>query len=148
MTWQKGSKLKVSADNERNYSWYDRVYQRAYQKGYEDGAEDNKIVSPWNISKNKPKHEEIIVALVKPYDWRTKRFCKKHGLKYCRVEGMFIDGEVVTSYFCEEEREDWKNPEYPSAILLSQHKAVEWDHAVIWLSAELPEGFETKAEEK
>lgn len=134
-------------ENERDYSWVDEVSERSYQQGLRHGAAKEKEAGHWNIPEAKPEHLEYILAVAEPYDRKSRRYCRRHGLKYCRIDGLFIDGERVTSFFTDEEREDWDGA-YPDCILVNEKMAVGWGNVVLWLSAGLPEWFSMKREEE
>ena len=116
------------------------AYDRGYAEGFRRGAESEKNAGIWNLPEVKPKHEEIIVAIARPYNRKTRSYCKKHGLSYCRVEGMFLDGNTIKSFFTEEKLGGCDD-DFPDAILITKHKAVAFENVVLWISNELPEGF-------
>lgn len=117
------------------------AYDRGYDDGFRRGAESEKKAGLWHVPEARPQHDEWIVALAKPYDRKTQRYCKKHGISFLRIEGLYIDGETIRRYISAEESDEYDEEEFPDAILVSKRTAVAWENVILWISAELPEGF-------
>ena len=117
-------------------------YEQGYADGMRDGAGKNRNAAPWNLPDARPKHMELIGAVVTPYDRKTARYCRKRGLRYCKVDGMYLDGAVLGAEY---ENEDGE--EIPDMILVSPRDAVVWENAVLWISEKFPEGFSLTEEQ-
>lgn len=116
-------------------SRWDEAFNRGVAVGRKEGAEDEKNAGIWHIPDIRLKHQEAILTLMKPYNWSTRRFCRKYGLKYVRILGVYLSGEAIAAEFGEDPGE------CPDAVVVDSRNAVEWGLVALWTSAELPEWF-------
>ena len=128
--------------NDYDFDRYKAANERGYQQGYRYGAEDERKAGEWHIPAVRPKHGENIIAVVLPYSWRTRRYCRKNGLKYLKVSGVFASGDGLAADIGDDPGE-WTDMFLPDA-----HTMLTWDWAVkLWISAELPEWFDMREDD-
>lgn len=124
--------MSGSGFNENNWSWMDEAYDRGYKRGFADGAEKNRNAAPWNYADAKPKDEEDIMALVTPYDWRSRRLARKLGTECVLVCGYFVEGRTVD---CGEYIANT-----PDQICVEGRKdTILWSEVLYWVSVKIPE---------
>ena len=109
----------------------DEAYDRGYQRGFADGAEKNQNAAPWNLPDVKPKDGEDILAIVRPFDWRSRRQVEKSG----------VDCVAVFGWFSEEKTVDLGGfiTNTPDQICLEERKdAILWSEVWYWLPVTIP----------
>ena len=119
---------------------WEQAFERGLARGREEGAADEKSAGVWHIPEIRPKHTESIIAVMKPYNWGSRRYCRKNGLKYVRVSGVFLNGDELAIELGDDPGE------YSDLVIVDARHAVEWDNVVLWTSAELPEWFDMREE--
>ena len=127
--------------SDRDYGWYDQAWERGYQQGIQDGAKKEKNAGVWHIPGIIPEHTEPILAVVEPYDRGSRRYCRKNGLKYVRISGVYLSGDALAADFGDDPGE------WADQVVVDPRHTVPWNSVVLWMSAELPEWFSMTEDE-
>lgn len=131
----------MSAENEM--SVFDQAFDRGYKQGYRHGAADEKNADAWHVPEITPKHEEMVQVLVRPYSWKSARWCRKRKINWIQINGIFLSGEELAKDMAGPD-DDLVENEVPDVVLISKHDAVDWSLVLLWTSAEVPEWFREK----
>lgn len=131
---------------ELDFSRIDDAFNRGYNQGYRHGAEFQKQLKEWYLPVVLPKHLESIVILVKPYDKKTLKYCKKNNVQWIKYNGIFLDGETIYNE-CDT-NDSYTKEKYPDMVLFSTKEGLTWDMVSLWTSVEVPEWFFKQEEEK
>ena len=100
---------------------------------------DKPKLANWNLPEAKPNEEEVVCAVVEPYDRKTARRCRKLGISWFTITGVFMGRDTVRKILgigAETPAE-----EIPDLLFISGKEAVDWDYVRLWLSEEVPEWF-------
>lgn len=125
-------------------SVFDQAYERGYKQGYRHGATDEKNAEIWHLPQVPPEDGELVQVIHLPYNWRTRRLCRKRKIQWLMTNGIFLSGRKLWEDNHEPD-EPWDEEEWNDWILISPRKAVAWKDAVLlWHSAEVPEWFVEK----
>ena len=122
-------------DEGRN-KWYDEIWDRGYTKGLEDGAAEQRRAGGWNVPYLKPEDGEPILAMVRPFNRKLRRLCKKNKLRFLQLEGFFIKKETVMEAY------GGDDPDlYDDILLINKRDCADWSDVELWISLKLPDGF-------
>lgn len=128
-----------------DFSKIDEAFERGYNQGYKHGMEDKVSLKGWNIPCLHPKHGESIIVLVKPYNKKTEKYCKKNNTKWLKYNSIYIDGKKL--YEACDTKDPYSEEKYPNMALFNTNEGVVWDSVELWCSVEIPEWFLIKNEE-
>ena len=121
---------------EDNLRRINEAFERGHKMGLMEGATKNKNISPWNLPVIKPRDCEEIVAIVRPFNWGSKRLANKAGMKYVMLTGAFVDASMVL----DEPILDVNGEELDfDAVVYGRKKSLPWAAVVAWLSINPPD---------
>lgn len=144
MTLQKGYGWKVSETKKEEMRVLDEAFERGYNQGYRHGVEDQKNEAIWNLPEAIPQDGELVQVIHLPYNWRTRRLCRKRKIQWLMTNGIFLSGRKLWEDNHEPD-EPWDEEEWPDALIISPKMVIGWKDAVLlWHSAEVPEWFVKK----
>lgn len=124
---------------EREVSIIEDAFNRGYNQGYRHGAEAQKENKQWNLPEIRPNHLESIAVLVKPYNKKTEKYCKKNNIKYIKYDCVYIDGlELYNDCNTDDE---YSKEDYPDMALFSKKTGILWDFVELWTSIEPPSWY-------
>ena len=130
--------------NENDMSAFDQAFDCGYKQGYRHGAADEKRAEIWHLPQVPPADGELVQAAVLPYNWRTRRRCRRNGIRWIMTNGIFLSGRVVWEDNHEPD-EAWDEEEWPDALIITPKVVIGWKDAVLlWHSAEVPKWFVEK----
>lgn len=117
----------------------DESFERGYAQGYRHGIADRPKLANWNLPETKPNEEEVVCAVVVPYDRKTACRCRRLGISWFPITGVFMGRETVRKTCGIGAEID--SDEIPDLLFISKKDAVCWDNVRLWLSEEVPEWF-------
>ena len=125
-------------------SVFDQAFERGYKQGYRHGATDEKNAEIWHLPQVPPEDGELVQVIHLPYNWRTRRLCRKRKIQWLMTNGIFLSGRKLWEDNHEPD-EPWDEEEWPDALIISSKIVIGWKGAVLlWHSAEVPEWFVEK----
>lgn len=131
---------------EDNLKRIDEAFDRGRKMGLMEGATKNKNLAPWNLPATRPKDGEDIFAIVKPFDWKSRRMAKKHGLDYVMLTGFFVDANEIMKDedpICDE---DGNELDF-DVVVISKKKCIDWSIVAAWMSVTPPDWIYHKEED-
>ncbi len=133
--------------SENKWSFVDDARESGYQQGYRHGVEDQKNAALWNLPEVRPNHLEEIMAYVLPWNWRTRRMCRRMGIKWLRVNGIFLDGEAML-HEVEDSAWGFVTNNAPDFLMIGKRSALVWDDVKLWQTAEPPAWMKEEEEQE
>lgn len=122
-----------------DFKQIDEAYNRGYNQGYQHGVQDQKQLKQWNLPDSFPNHLESIIVLVRPYDKKTIKYCKKNDVNWIKYNAVYIDGQEL--YKECNTNEPYSKEAFPNMALFTEKQGVAWDIVELWTSVEIPEWF-------
>lgn len=122
-----------------DFKQIDEAYNRGYNQGYQHALEDKKQLKEWNSPIITPQHLESIIILVKPYNKKTIKYCKKNNIQWLKYNAVYMDGKIL--YKECNTTEPYSAETFPNIALFNQKEGVIWDQVLLWTSVEIPEWF-------
>lgn len=117
----------------------DEAWERGYACGLRDGLNDRPKLANWNLPETKPNEDEVVCAVVEPYDRKTERRCRKMGVSWFAITGVFMGRDTVRKI--SGIGAEVPSEEIPDLLFISKREAVDWGYVRLWLSEEVPEWF-------
>lgn len=122
-----------------DFKQIDEAYNRGYEKGYQHALEDKQQLKEWNSPIIIPKHLESIIILVRPYNKKTIKYCKKNNVQWIKYNAVYIDGQEL--YKECNTNEPYSAEAFPNMALFTEKEGIVWDQVLLWTSVEIPEWF-------
>lgn len=122
-----------------DFKQIDEAYNRGYNQGYEHALRDKERLKEWNPPEKFPQHLESIIVLVKPYNKKTIKYCKKNNVNWIKYNAVYLDGKTL--YKDCNINEPYSKELYPNMALFTEKEGITWDQVLLWTSVEIPKWF-------
>lgn len=122
-----------------DFKQIDEAYNRGYNQGYQHALQDQKQLKQWHFQQELPQHLESIIILVRPYDKKTIKYCKKNNVDWIKYNAVYIDGKTLYNK-CKTDKE-YSEDEFPNMALFTEKEGITWNLVQLWTSVEIPDWF-------
>ena len=128
-----------------DFKQIDEAYNRGYNQGYQHALQDQKNLKQWNLPIKLPQHLESIIVLVKPYNKKTIKYCKKNKVNWIKYNAVYIDGQTLYKECITDK--PYSKYDFPNMALFTEKQGITWDLVQLWTSIEIPDWFMNQQKE-